>query len=289
MVKATSSPFLALVISVSLLTACSQTPSDTSGQETSQPSSSTSTSSGSRYSISQDHAPENIPDLSTVEEPEPRYEPYSAKGNKSYTVRGKRYHVWKDKAEYKEVGHASWYGNKFHGHLTSNGERYDMYSMSAAHKNLPLPSYVKVTNLANQKSVIVRVNDRGPFHGGRIIDLSYAAADKIGMVQSGTAKVEVELINPSYNKQSPQQALLPANEYLIQLVASSNQSKIAQIAKQIEQTYQVPTVIVADDAIYRLRVGPLTDQPKTFQLFNQLKAQDYPSAFVITQAITPKP
>ncbi|RJG51237.1 septal ring lytic transglycosylase RlpA family protein [Motilimonas pumila] len=286
MLKAISYPIAAVLIAASLLTACSQNATDSSATDNKADTS--TVPSSSRYSISQDHAPTQIPDLSTVEEPEPRYEPYSAKGNKSYTVRGQRYHVWKDKAAYKEVGHASWYGNKFHGHLTSNGERYDMYSMSAAHKNLPLPSYVKVTNLANQKSVIVRVNDRGPFHGGRIIDLSYAAADKIGMVHSGTAKVEVELINPNYNKANPQQALLPANEYLIQVVAGSNKAKLETLAKQLEQTYQVPTVIVADKAIYRLRIGPLTDQPKTFQLFNQLKAGAYPSAFVITQAITPQ-
>ncbi|MDB2410034.1 septal ring lytic transglycosylase RlpA family protein [Pseudomonadales bacterium] len=103
---------------------------------------------------------------------------------------------------YKEKGGASWYGTKFHGRLTSNGERYNMYAMTAAHKSLPIPTYVKVKNLENGREIIVRVNDRGPFHEGRIIDLSYAAATKIGMLKKGTARVEVEAIDPREWKQS---------------------------------------------------------------------------------------
>ncbi|HAH03554.1 MAG TPA: septal ring lytic transglycosylase RlpA, partial [Vibrio sp.] len=95
---------------------------------------------------------------------------------------------------FTEKGKASWYGKKFHGHLTSNGEIYDMYSMSAAHKTLPIPSYVKVTNTDNNKTTIVRINDRGPFHEGRIIDLSYAAAYKLDVLRTGTANVEIEVI-----------------------------------------------------------------------------------------------
>ncbi|MFK5986230.1 MAG: septal ring lytic transglycosylase RlpA family protein [Pseudomonadota bacterium] len=126
----------------------------------------------------------------------PKKEPKSRYGNpKSYTVFGKRYFVLNSSKGYKQTGGASWYGKKFHGERTSNGERYDMYAMSAAHKTLPLPSYVKVTNLDNQRNVIVRINDRGPFHQGRIIDLSYTAAHQLGIVAKGTGRVEVEAID----------------------------------------------------------------------------------------------
>lgn len=159
--------------------------------------SSSSKKSSSRYSIDQDHGPSSHVDLSHVPDAVPRAEPKSRGGNKSpYTVWGKQYYVMDSHHGYKQRGVASWYGKKFHGHKTSNGEVYDMYAMSAAHKSLPLPSYVKVTNLANGRSVVVRVNDRGPFHGGRLIDLSYAAAYRLDMLKKGTARVEVEAIVP---------------------------------------------------------------------------------------------
>lgn len=125
----------------------------------------------------------------------PKYEPVSRGGNKDYKVLGQNYMVWTGCNSYQEVGTASWYGPGFHGNNTSNGERYDQRGFTAAHKNLPLPSYVKVTNLENGKAVIVRVNDRGPFHGSRIIDLSEGAAKAIDMTRKGTAKVKLEHIN----------------------------------------------------------------------------------------------
>ena len=154
--------------------------------------------SDGRYSIHQDRGPEGRVDLSSVPDAVPKVEPKSRGGNKStYTVWGKKYHVMASSNGYRQRGLASWYGKKFHGHKTSNGETYDMYAMSAAHKALPLPTYARVTNLDNGKSVIVRVNDRGPFHGARLIDLSYAAAFRLDMLRKGTARVEVEAINPS--------------------------------------------------------------------------------------------
>lgn len=144
----------------------------------------------------QDSAPDAIPDIDAIPEPEVRDEPRSRVGNRSYAVLGKRYQI-RDSAEgYVEEGMASYYGKKFHGRLTSNHEVYDMYAFSAAHKSLPLPSYVRVTNMANGKSVVVRVNDRGPFHAGRVIDLSYAAATKLGFTKEGTARVEVRALTP---------------------------------------------------------------------------------------------
>jgi rare lipoprotein A len=140
-----------------------------------------------------DSAPDGLPDVDLIPEPEVRAEPLSRYGNRSpYAVLGRTYTVLPSAAGYDETGLASFYGNKFHGRRTSNLEVYDMYAFSAAHKTLPLPSYARVTNLANGRSVVVRVNDRGPFHDGRIIDLSYAAAVKLGVDRAGTARVEVQ-------------------------------------------------------------------------------------------------
>jgi rare lipoprotein A len=127
----------------------------------------------------------------------PRVEPRSRYGNPaSYVVRGRRYHTKDDSKGHIERGVASWYGPGFHGRKTSNGERYDMYAMTAAHKTLPLPTYARVTNLENGRSAVVRINDRGPFHGPRVIDLSRAAAAKLGVLASGTAEVEVRALDP---------------------------------------------------------------------------------------------
>ncbi len=144
-----------------------------------------------------DGPPREAPDLSRIPNAEPRIEPRSRGGNpESYEVFGRRYRVMDSSSGFAERGTASWYGRKFHGRRTSNGEVYDMYQMTAAHKHLPLPTYVRVTNLDNRRSVVVRVNDRGPFHGGRIIDLSYVAAGKLGMLGKGTARVEIRAIDP---------------------------------------------------------------------------------------------
>ena len=137
-------------------------------------------------------------DASSVPDAVPRIEPRSRSGNPPfYEVFGKRYYVLSSNIGYVERGVASWYGPGFHKVRTSTGEPYDMYAMSAAHKSLPLPAYVRVTNLQNGRSVVVRVNDRGPFVGNRIIDLSYSAAAKLDMVRNGTAFVEVRSIDPS--------------------------------------------------------------------------------------------
>ena len=135
------------------------------------------------------------PDRVATRDAEPRDEPYSTRGNPdNYTVLGRRYTVLASNAGFRERGIASWYGTKFHGRPTSSGEPYDMYKMTAAHKSLRLPTYVRVKNLDNGKSVVVRVNDRGPFVDGRIIDLSYAAAHKIEMTGKGTVPVEIEVV-----------------------------------------------------------------------------------------------
>ena len=136
------------------------------------------------------------PNLEALPDALPRVEPLHRFANRPYTVFGREYVPATSLRPYKERGIASWYGRKFHGEKTSNGETYDMYAMTAAHPTLPLPSYARVTNVVTGKSVVVRVNDRGPFLHDRVIDLSYAAATKLGIAQKGSGEVEVEAIIP---------------------------------------------------------------------------------------------
>jgi rare lipoprotein A len=203
-----------------MLASCSQTPESKS--------TATTTNQGweepnkGRYSQATDSHPTRLPTLLEMTDPEPRAEALSRGGNKPYNIYGVDYSPRTDLMEYKETGIASWYGHKFHGHLTSNGETYNVFAMSAAHKTLPLPSYVRVTNLDNGKSAIVRVNDRGPFHQDRVIDLSYSAAYKIGMMGKGTARVQVELLA------SP--AMTNQESYAMGLGSRSNQFEETTIA-----------------------------------------------------------
>lgn len=194
-----------------------------------------------RYQQAHDSTPTRLPTASELKDPIPRFEPKSRGGNMpSYKVRGKTYYVMPSADGFTQTGIASWYGNKFHGHLTSNGEIYDMYAMSAAHKNLPIPTYAKVTNLANNKSVIVRVNDRGPFHESRVIDLSFSAAYKLDMLKTGTAKVKIEAItefgtDPKRNEstqtvaQSVQPTILPMASNTSSTAAVENLSALQEI------------------------------------------------------------
>jgi rare lipoprotein A len=153
------------------------------------------------------------PNLASIPDAVPRTEPLHRYANRPYTVFGKSYAPIASREPYKERGMASWYGKKFHGQKTSSGEVYDMYAMSAAHKTLPIPSYARVTNVKNGKSVVVRINDRGPFHSDRVIDLSYAAAYKLGYIGAGSAMVEVESVEPGQAAAAPVQAAqAPAEE-----------------------------------------------------------------------------
>lgn len=238
---------------------------------------SSSNISNGRYQIEQDHSPDKIPPLGHVEDVTPRYEPYSRGGNKDYTVRGINYKVLTGITELTERGRASWYGNKFHGHLTSNGERYDMFAMSAAHKNLPLPSYVTVKNLENNRQIIVRVNDRGPFHEGRIIDLSYAAAHKLGILTTGTAEVEIKLLHFPAQED-------PANqfngEYYIQYLVTSLPGKADDLGKTHSKQYQVASSFIEENKLYKLRLGPFNSQLKAEQILAKMK-NSYPKAFIL--------
>jgi rare lipoprotein A len=202
-------------------------------------------------------------------DPVPRPEPKGRYGNGPvYEVLGKRYTVLPSATGYKERGVASWYGKKFHGNLTSNREVYDMYAMTAAHKTLPLPTYVRVRSLSNGKSIIVRVNDRGPFVDNRIIDLSYAAAIKLDMIGAGTGLVEVEAITFGDRATTPPVANTSAD------TTSASRGKIfAQVGAfgsrdnadrrlSLLRSGGIATAFILEDlsvspAIYRVRVGPI--------------------------------
>lgn len=234
-------------------------------------------SSSSRYQIKNDHGPSTAPTLAHIEDLNPRYEPYSRGGNKNYTVRGIDYKVFNGITEFSESGYASWYGNKFHGHLTSNGERYNMFAMSAAHKNLPLPSYVQVTNTDNGKQIIVRVNDRGPFHQGRIIDLSYAAAKKLSILKSGTAKVNIKLLHFAEEKDE----FIGLNEtFFIQYLVTSSSQKAQIVDEKQSKKHQVKTLVLKEKSLYKLRLGPINSQLKAHKLLIKIK-QEYANAYIV--------
>lgn len=147
---------------------------------------------------------DKVPDnLAAIPDAQPRIEPLNRFANRPYEVFGKRYVPLASVQPFRQRGMASWYGRRFHGQKTSSGEPYDMYAMTAAHATLPIPSYARVTRVATGKSVVVRINDRGPFHAGRIIDLSYAAAHRLGIVQVGSGEVEVEAIVPGQAETAP--------------------------------------------------------------------------------------
>ena len=152
---------------------------------------------GGATDTTRDGAPSQKVDVDSIPDAVPRAERRSKYGNPStYAIAGKTYRIMSDNAGYQESGIASWYGTKFHGRRTSSGEPYDMHGMTAAHKTLPLPTYAEVTNLQNGRKVIVKINDRGPFHANRLIDLSHAAASKLGILTTGTGLVEVRAITP---------------------------------------------------------------------------------------------
>jgi rare lipoprotein A len=212
--------------------------------------------------------PDSIPDAT------PRPEPRSKYGNPdSYVVFGKRYHVMKESNGFNQRGIASWYGKKFHGRKTSNGETYDMYAMTAAHKSLPIPTYVEVTNLKNNKQVIVRVNDRGPFHENRIIDLSYTAARKLDIVAEGTGLVEIRVLEqnrvadggkmPVTEDISVSETAVEAgiDHFYIQVGAFGKldnatrfQTRVASLSKSL---VEISEATVNEKKIFRVQIGPL--------------------------------
>ncbi|WP_420464423.1 septal ring lytic transglycosylase RlpA family protein [Panacagrimonas sp.] len=236
--------------------------------------------------------PREIPlDLAALPDPVPVHEPLSPGGNpKSYEVFGKRYNVLNSATGFRETGLASWYGKKFHGRRTSNGERYDMFKLTAAHKHLPLPTYVRVTNLGNGKSVVVRVNDRGPFHGSRIIDLSFAAATRLDTVGK-IATVEVEAITPGQELPPPPRLrghetaiarATPARTTgrLLQIGAFTDPVNAVAMREEIEQL-GIDRVVVRvglldnGDTIHRVMLGPFDERQRMDEARIRLRTAGY--------------
>lgn len=217
-------------------------------------------------------------DIDSLVEPVPTAEPRARYGNHSpYSVRGRSYHVLDSIDGFVERGHASWYGAKFHGYMTSSMEPYDMYAFSAAHKHLPLPSYVQVTNVANGKSVVVRVNDRGPFHEGRVIDLSYAAAVRIGVWPAGVAEVEVRAIGPSGPRELPRAvAVEPTDARLfLQLGAFGERTNAQRLVDEVGRAgirgAHLQTVRVDGRRLQRVRIGPLASHQDAEALASRVR------------------
>jgi len=240
---------LYLIVIISFLSACSSQPVYDSGP-----------------SPSGSNVPVHLPDDAI-----PRDEPRSRHGNGPYyKVYGETYEVLDTNYGYRERGVASWYGKKFHGQPTSNQEKYNMYAMTAAHKSLPLPSYVKVRNLRNGKSVVVRVNDRGPFIDNRLIDLSYAAAMKLDMITAGTSLVEVTAISFDQPPAQPAEAVIagktasgPAETIFLQVGAFGEPENARRRFSMLRDLGLDRSFVYEDrstsPAVYRVRIGPIAD------------------------------
>ncbi len=268
-----------------------------------------STGGGGRYAQRHDGAPDGYVDVSMVPDAVPRPEPRSRYGNPpSYVVRGRRYYTLASSSGYVERGIASWYGTKFHGHRTSSGEPYDMYRMSAAHRTLPLPTYARVTNLRNGRSVIVKINDRGPFHDNRLIDLSYAAAARLDILAEGTGLVEVRAIDPAQPQQdepvtrpatagtqrwTPSQpktdsrAAAPNGKPALYLqvgafASRSNAERLqAQLASAHIDELHIHEGVSNAQRVYRVRIGPLDTVEAADSLSQTLRQQGIESPRII--------
>lgn len=230
-------------------------------------------------------------DVSGVLEPVPRAEPRSRYGNRSpYSVLGKSYRVLDSADGYRERGVASWYGTKFNGRATSSGELYDMCAFSAAHKTLPLPSFVRVTNLDNGRSLIVRVNDRGPFHSGRIMDLSYAAAVRLGVDRTGTARVELQAVAGGEGAESAASSawggLGKGGEAIVQVGSFAENANARRLADRLQDAgvddVDVDHAQIDGQDLWRVRIGPVSprDLPGLLEHLRQL---DLPNPRVFSE------
>ncbi len=282
-------PFLALFISLTLV-ACSSSPTIKRA-----PTKPATTKSGGYYGNDGPHA--NPPsNLDSIPNAVPKKEPLYKYSTKPYIALGKKYTPLKSAKNYKKRGVASWYGKMFHGNKTAMGETYDMYSMTAAHTRLPLPSYVKVTNLDNGRSVIVRVNDRGPFKHSREIDLSYAAAHKLRLIQKGSGLVEVEAIDPdTFSNQhaaatptsaTPNNTAGSISQHYIQAGAFGEESNAIALQQRIQaldynQSSKVKRVY--NNGLHRLLIGPYHSRQAAEQVANNMNQNLNISTIITTE------
>lgn len=237
--------------------------------------------------------PEDVPlDLALLPDAEPRPEPRSRSGNSpEYEVFGQRYRTLENSEGFEQTGRASWYGTRFHGRTTASGEPYDMYAMTAAHKSLPLPSFVEVVNLENDKRVVVRVNDRGPFVDDRIIDLSYAAAHRLGMLDAGTAPVRIRAVEPGAGE--PQPAATPTADgdngtagggrHYVQVGAFAERQAAERLRDELRSDgFEPVTIALLEEPggrrLHRVRIGPLSGDAElraTIQRLQDVTRVDY--------------
>lgn len=258
-----------------VLAGCSSTPKRDTLETASSAASGSVSKRGGGYYLDDgpgDNPPSN---LAALPDATPRHEPLRKANMRPYVALGKSYTPMTTLESYKERGIASWYGRRYHGQKTASGEIYDMYAMTAAHPILPLPSYVRVTNIKNGKFVVVRVNDRGPFHSDRLIDLSYTAAYKLGVLGGGSAQVEVESILPGREPATQIAATPPAAANVSATVADNASGIYLQLGAfsvydnadnfltrmRAELSAVADTLgISAKDGLFRVHAGPYADQ-----------------------------
>ncbi len=216
--------------------------------------------------------PRHIPNIDAIPNAVPKMEALSKYGNpKTYVVLKRKYAVLKHGRNYKQRGFASWYGTKFHGHRTSSGEAYDMYAMTAAHKTLPVPTYAEIKNLDNGRKIIVRINDRGPFHANRLVDLSYSAAAKLGILAKGTGRVEVTAIDPRDKAQYLKTArtITQAQSPIYIRLGSFRQKQSAESLKlKVGKISPYPISIfkLKNTALFRVSMGPFKTQAEALKV-----------------------
>lgn len=214
----------------------------------------------------------------------------------SYVVHGKRYYVLESSQGFVQRGIASWYGTKFHGRKTSNGETYNMYAMTAAHKTLPIPVYVHVKNLDNGRSTVVRVNDRGPFISGRIIDLSYAAAKKLGVDGPGTANVQISVVGSAQSKPADVVRTIPLTDQpeqdvplFVQMGSFSSHINANNLVQQLidanESSAKISQLQTNNGLFFRVRVGPLFDIDEANAVLRRLKSKGFQTARIVVQDV----
>ncbi|MCY4428540.1 MAG: septal ring lytic transglycosylase RlpA family protein [Halieaceae bacterium] len=238
-----------------------------------------------------DGPPEELSPFSLVSEATPLPTPILAAGNRSpYRVAGVEYQVLKSARGYRERGVASWYGRKFHGRPTATGEIFDLHAPSAAHRSLPLPTYVRVTNLENHRSMIVKVNDRGPFHPGRLIDLSYGAAQKLGFSEQGTALVEVVALSVAgvsdLREEEGLQGWLQDYRFL-QLASFRRREAALALQKQLRYNHSEEVKVVTKNLdgkiFYQVKLGPITDRRALLALRERMIAEGFVDANLVAE------
>ena len=236
---------------------------------------------------------ENPPDnLDKIPDAKPKYEPLSKTANRPYVAFNKKYFPMKKIIPFTEKGHASWYGKRYHGRKTSIGETYDMYQMTGAHKTLPLPCYIKVTNLGNNLSVIIRVNDRGPFIDERIVDLSYAAAHRIKIIERGSELVKIEMVNPSLVKNKIKEInkdllkVSSTKNFYIQAGAFSNEDNASNLMNRLSKIKFKDALNIKKinkNSLHLITIGPYNNQQNAEKTLIIISKKIQLNSFIISE------